>query len=82
MSKIRLDVSIDENLMKIVKNHCHCEKIYVSYFIADLISEKLDIPLDKNRRVDQTLYTEYQIREIDNCIDKLKKQRQKLEAKL
>lgn len=81
-NKTRINPRIDTNLIKIMKRHCKCEHLNEQDFIADAIAEKLHVPLNLNHMLDEAYYAEYQIREIDNCIDKLKKQRQKLEEKL
>lgn len=80
--KTRINPRIDSNLIQLMKRHCKCEHIKEQDFIAEAIAEKLNVPLNLNYMLDESYYTEYQIREIDNCIDKLKKQRQKLEEKL
>lgn len=81
-TKTRINPRIDSNLIKIMKRHCKCEHLNEQDFIADAIAEKLKVPLNLNHMLDESYYAEYQIREIDNCIDKLQKQRKQLEEKL
>ena len=78
----RINPRIDANLIQIMKRHCQCEKILEKDFIAEAIAEKLNVPLNDDHSLDKAYYAEYQIREINNCIDKLKKQREELEKQL
>lgn len=76
--KTRINPRIDSNLIKIMKRHCKCENLNEQDFIADSIAEKLNVPLNVNHMLDETYFKEYQIREIDNCIDKLQQQKKEL----
>lgn len=77
--RTRINPRIDTNLVKIMKRHCKCEKIAEQDFIAEAIASQLQVPLNLNHMLDETYYAEYQIREIDNCIDKLEKQKKELQ---
>lgn len=78
----RINPRIDANLIRIMKRHCKCEHINEKDFIADAIAEKLGVPLNLNHMIDESTYAEHQIREIEECIDKLEKEKKSLEAKL
>lgn len=80
--KVHLHAHIDENLRDVMRKHCKCNHIKGQDFVAEAIAEKLNIPLNEDHTLDESYYAEYQIREIDNCIDKLKKQRKELEKQL
>lgn len=80
--RTRINPRIDTNLVKIMKRHCKCEKISEQDFIAEAIAHSLNVPLNLNHMLDETYYAEYQIREIDNCIDKLEKQKKELQKKV
>lgn len=81
-TKTRINPRIDTHLIRIMKRHCKCEHINEQDFIADAIAEKLNVPLNLNHMLDESYYAEYQIKEIENCIDKLEKEKKILEAKL
>jgi len=81
-NKSRINPRIDTNLVKIMKRHCKCEGIVEQDFIADAIASALNVPLNLNHMIDESYYTEYQIREIDNCIDKLNKQKKRLQSEM
>ena len=80
--KTRINPRIDTNLIRIMKKHCKCDKINEQDFIADAIAEKLNVPLNLNHMIDESTYAEHQIHEIEECINKLKKEKKSLEAKL
>lgn len=82
INRIRINPRIDTNLIQIMKRHCHCEKLNEQDFIADAIAEKLNIPLNLNHMIDEKYYAKYQIKEIENCIEKLETQKKELEKKL
>lgn len=82
MSRTRINPRIDTNLIKIMKRHCKCEHIAEQDFIAEAIADALKVPLNLNHMLDESYYAEYQIREIDNCIDKLIKQKKELESQM
>lgn len=80
--KTRINPRIDENLVKIMKRHCKCEHLNEQDFIAEAIADKLNIELNLNHMLDESYYAKYQIQEIENCIDKLTRQKREWEAKL
>lgn len=80
--KTRINPRIDTNLIKIMKRHCKYEHLNEQDFIADAIVEKLKLSLNLNHMIDESYYAEYQIKEIENCINNLEQEKKELEKKL
>lgn len=82
MTKTRINPRIDTKLIKIMKRHCKCENINEYQFITSAIAEKLNVPLTSQYTVDNEYYVKAQLKEVENCIDKLEARKRELEAQL
>ena len=78
MSDARLHIVIDEQLSEIMIQHCKCNEITRSRFIADCIAEALGITLKPDGSLDTEDYVAYKINEINNCINRLENEKEKL----
>ena len=75
----RMNITIDSNLVAIIKMHCKCNNITMSHFIAESVADNLNLQLNSKHGVDDSYYIPLKIKEIDKRIDGLNSKKKELE---
>lgn len=75
----RLYVRCDSTLKELLKQHCKCQDITLSKWVCEVIANELNVTLNPDGSVDAKYYVNAKIRELDTCIDKLEKEKLKLQ---
>ena len=82
MDKISFHVKIDPKLQSIVKHHCKCSNETQTYFIAKCIAKELEIKINDDGSLDNNDYIDSKVKAIDDCINKLEKEKADLKKSL
>ena len=80
--KVKIHPAIDEHLNEMVERHCCCKKMNKQDFIAECIAKSLDIPLNDDFMIDESVYAEHKIREIDETISLLQDKKAEFEVNI
>ena len=78
--KVKIHPAIDEHLNEILEKHCCCRKMNKQDFIAECIAKSLDIELNEDFMIDDSVYAKHKIREIDETISVLQDKRAEFEV--
>lgn len=79
MSDEKIYIRCDPTLKELLKQHCKCQNITISKWIREAIANELNVTLNPDGSVDAKYYVNAKIRELDTCIDKLEKEKLKLQ---
>ena len=80
--KTRINPRIDSKLITVMKQHVKCTNLNESQFISLAIADKLKIALDENYSISNKNYAEIQIKEINDCINKLNEKKKELKKQI